>query len=160
MGFDVEGFSSAKATARTMDVPVADLRDWFGPEDAAVWRVRGLTANELVRADAAKESMKREGALVDALAAGSRGDIVRNLQAMLGRGDDVEPDMARRVEILRAGSLEPECTTQLAVRLAEHFPVVFFQLSNAILTLTGQGSDVEKKPRPSGETPASEPPPP
>jgi hypothetical protein len=114
-------------------------------------------ANEIVKADAAKAALQREGALLEALASGAHGKIVAELQSVLGRGDDVQPDLARRIEILVAGSVEPVCETALAVRLAEHFPVVFFQLTNAILTLTGRGSDVEKKPRSSGPIPVSAP---
>jgi hypothetical protein len=57
-----------------------------------------------------------------------------------------------------AGSVEPACSMELAVRLAEHYPVIFFQLSNRILELTGQGSDAEKKPPSSGPIPESEAP--
>lgn len=158
MGFAADRFVSARAQARTESIAVPDLKDWFEPDEPPVWVVRGLSANDLVRADAAKESRRRESALVEALQSGAHGEIVRNLQAVLGRGDEVEPDMARRVEILVAGSVDPACSVELAVRLGEHFPVVFFQLTNAILTLTGRGSDVEKKPQPSGPTPPSEAP--
>jgi hypothetical protein len=159
MAFDADRFLSTPLIARTQEVRVPDLRAFFGDADEPVWTVRQLTANEISRADAAKARMGRESALAAALVSGTKGDIVRELQATLGRGDDVEPDMARRIEMLRAGSVDPPCSTELAVRIAEHYPVVFFQLTNAILTLTGQGSDVEKKPKPSGPSPESEPPP-
>jgi len=155
MGFCAESFVSARAQARTESVSVPDLAEWFSPGEPPVWVVRGLSANDLVRADAAKDARRRESALVEALQSGAHAEIVRNLQAMLGRGDEIQPDMARRLELLVAGSVEPVCSVEMAVRLGEHFPVVFFQLTNAILTLTGRGSDVEKKPQSSGPTPAS-----
>jgi len=158
MGFAADKFVSARVQARTETVPVPDLADWFEPGEPPVWVVRGLSANDLVRADAAKDARRRESALVEALQSGAHAEIVRNLQAMLGRSDDVQPDMARRLELLVAGSVEPTCSVELAVRLGEHFPVVFFQLTNTILTLTGRGSDVEKKPSGSTATPASKPP--
>jgi len=41
----------------------------------------------------------------------------------------------------------------VAVKLAETFPTVFYQLTNAITNLTGQGAEVGK-PKRSGKTPA------
>lgn len=153
MGFDSRGFLGAALSARTEDVRVPDLAPWFG-ESEPVWTVRGLDANEIVRSDAAKTRLTRESALAEALRSGGRLEIVREVQEALGRTPaDVEPDTARRIEILCAGSVDPACDMETAVKLAATFPVVFFQLTNAILTLTGRGSDAEKKPRSSGATP-------
>ncbi len=158
MGFQTEAFGGAALAPRTREVPVPELAAWFDEGAPAVWRVRGLTANEVARANEAASRYKREEALAAALVAGRHGDLVRELQAALGRSDEVEPDVARRLEMLTAGSVEPAIGLPVAVRLAEHYPTVFYSLSNAILQLTGQGSDVEKKPARSTATPASEPP--
>ena len=39
----------------------------------------------------------------------------------------------------------PTCDLEMARLLNEHHGVILFNLSNIILGLTGQGSDVEKK---------------
>ena len=45
----------------------------------------------------------------------------------------------------------------VAVRLVENFPTVFWNLTNKILSLTGQGAELGK-PKPSGKTRKSTPP--
>jgi hypothetical protein len=156
MGFDATKFAQAPLSQRTEDVPVADLAAWFGEGEPAVWRVRGLNANEVQRAASAKERLGREAAMLDAITAGSRAEMAEELARILGRHhEDVEPETARRMEILIAGSVDPECTLEIAGRLAEHFPITFITLTNKILALTGQGSEVEKKPSSSGAITAS-----
>lgn len=154
MGFDAGKFSSAKLAPRTQDVPVPDLAAWFG-DDKPVWTVRGLTGNEVAKARQASESRRRESAFAAALANGSKSELIAEVQAAIGRGDDVEPDLARRLEMLTLGSVEPACTLDVAVRLAEHFPTTFYQLTDRILQLTGLGSDVQKKQKRSTEMSAS-----
>ena len=138
------------------DVP--ELAEWFG-EDKAVWRVRGLSANEIQRSADAKIRLTRESALVDALSSGSRQDMAEELARVLGRkADDVEPEVGRRMELLIAGSVEPICNLELAGKLADAFPIPFINITNAILSLTGQGAEAKKKPTASGKTQASKAP--
>ena len=157
--FDRSGFLQAKLSARVRDVLVPELAEWFtgGDASAAHWTVRGLTANELAKVNEAETRNRRESALVEALASGSRAEIVEEMQHALGRGKDTRPDLARRLEMLVHGAIEPTCDEELAVKLAEAFPTQFFQLTNAILELPGRGSAAEKKPIDSGETQKSAP---
>jgi hypothetical protein len=158
MPFSAEKFARASITHRTREVKVPELADFYGGGEDPVWLVRGLSANEVAKSERAKTSHRLEESLVEALKSGSQGEIVRNLQTMLGRSaDQVEPDTARRIEILAAGSVEPACSVEIAVRIAETHPVVFYTLTNAILELTGKGGEIAKKPKRSGETPPSEP---
>jgi hypothetical protein len=153
MPFDSEAFSAAALRQRTKDVPVPELAAWFPDGEQPVWRVRAVGASDFARANQAAESRKRGEAFLEALAGGVHAEMVRELQALVGRDrTTIEPDIARRIELVIAGSLDPICDEGMAVRLAEHFPVVLYSLSNAILTITGQGSDVEKKPGRSGGT--------
>jgi hypothetical protein len=154
-GFNAGKFNSAVLAPRTQDVPVPDLAAWFDDSDP-VWRVRGLTANEIAKTRVAGEARRRESAFAAALATGSKSEIIAEVQHAIGRSDSVEPDLARRLEMLTLGSVDPLCPLDVAVRLAEHFPTVFYQLTDRILTLTGLGSDVEKKPKRSTEKPESE----
>ena len=78
------------------------------------------------------------------------------IKAMGLASEDVPGDISRRIEMLAAGSVAPQLgadNRDVAVKLAENFPTVFYQLSNAILSLTGQGAE-PGKPKRSGKTPA------
>lgn len=157
-GFNASGFMQAKLTPRTNSVPVPALADWFGGDAAsAAWTVRGLTGNELARVNEAEQRNRKESALIEALADGSKSEIVGEMQRVLGRTNDTQPDIARRLELLTLGSVDPECSEELAVRLCERYPVAFYELTNAVLELTGRGSETEKKPVPSTETRKSAP---
>lgn len=158
MEFDAQGFLQAKLAPRTRTVSVPALAEWFGGDtEQAMWLVRSLTANELAKINEAEARNRREGALLEAISSGSRSEIVEEMQHALGRGKDTRPDLARRLEMLTLGSVEPECSEELAVRLAEKYPVQFFELTNAVLDLTGRGSESEKKQEGSGAIQKSEP---
>ena len=158
MAFDANRFLQAKLSARTRTVKVPALAEWFGDDaDKAEWIVRGLSANELAKVNEAEARNRRADALAEAMTDGSRSEIVKELQYALGRGKDTRPDLARRLEMLTLGSVEPKCLEEVAVRLAEKFPTQFFELTNAVLELTGRGSETEKKSPSSGETKKSKP---
>lgn len=151
--FDNKAFMRAKFRPRTKDVPVPELSEFFPGINKTTWTVRGLVANELARARDAKTKNQNVVALATALVQGNSEEKVRELKAALGYGDNVHHDVAYRIELLSMGSVEPECPTDLAVRVAERFPVTFWELSSAVLELTGQGQEnAAKKPAPSGKT--------
>lgn len=152
---DLQKFLSAPLAPRQSTVDVPELAAWFGKEPAA-WTVRGLTAAELSRANqAADRGLDNARAMVAALAGdGDKASAIR--QAMGLSNDDVPGDISRRIEMLAAGSVAPLLggdNRDVAVKLAETFPTVFYQLTNAITNLTGQGAEVGK-PKRSGKTPA------
>lgn len=160
MGFDTDGFLRAELVQRRECVAVPELAAFFSADDQAptqppTWTVRAISAGEIARADAAKHRHSREAALAQALAGGSAAAVIRELQGAMGRDPaQTEPDLARRLEILAAGSLDPPCSLELGSKLATHYPSVFYKLTNTILTLSGRGSDAEKKPSSSGPTAA------
>ena len=149
MPFNTAGFLQANWQHRTQEVAVPELAAWFGDGEPAVFVVRSLTANEVARANAAAQAHRREAALAEALTSGSKSEIVGAVQAALGRGPDLDPDIPRRMEMLVAGCVSPTVDLEFARLLQEHHGVILFNLTNVILSLTGQGSDVEKKPVPS-----------
>ena len=144
MAFDVKKFEQARLVPRSKTVAVDELKEWFCG-DPAEWSVRGLTANEIARANEAELNNRRVSAIAEAIANGSRKEIVDEIMAATGRGKGTQPDLARRLAILEMGSVEPECSEEMAVKLGQTFPTQFFLLTNAILELTGLGSEVEKK---------------
>ena len=152
---DIQKFLNAALQPRQQDMPVPDLQGWFPPGKDAVWTVRGLTAAELARANQAAESgLDNVRAMVAAMAGdGEKAQAIR--KAMGLSSEDVPSDISRRIEMLAAGSVAPLLgadNRDVAVKLAETFPTVFYQLSNAILALTGQGAE-PGKPKRSGKTP-------
>lgn len=153
MTMDIQAFLNAALQPRQETVPVPELSEWFPGE--AVWVVRGLTAAELGRANQAAESgMENVRALVAAMA--GDGDKAAAIRSALGlSNEDVPTDVSRRIEMLAAGSVSPVVGAEnrdVAVKLAETFPTTFYNLTNKIINLTGQGAEPGKQRR-SGTTP-------
>lgn len=147
MSFKAKDFLKQQFTARTEKVSVPDLADWF--EGDAVWTVRGLSASEFARCQEAEAKRSNIGIFCNALqlSAENRAD----LQKLLGTSGDVPGDIARRLEMLVIASVDPVIDMLVAIRLADAFGVVFYQLTNKILELTGQGKIAEVKQKPSGD---------
>lgn len=159
MSFDLNRFRQAALAPRQASVPVPDLRYFFSEGEEPVWIVRGLTGEEIARAN---ESNQRSGliaAAVQALAnaASAKSDRVESLQTLIGYGTDVPIDLAKRFDHLTWCSVDPVIDRDMAVRLFASYPIVAYQLTNRILELTGEGPDVGKSP-PSTATPELSPP--
>lgn len=160
MEFDANKFASASFKRREEDVPVPDLRDWFKglkEDDKPVWRVRGLTGEELARVNEASARNRNKNAVIDALNSDKAEKITDAIKELMGTSERVPDDLARRIEMLTIGSVAPECTHQVAVKLAEAYPVEFYDLTTKITTLTGLGSEPGKPKRSSGNPPSSSP---
>ena len=152
---DLQKFLQAALAPRQATVAVPELAAWFGKEPSE-WVVRGLSAAELARANqAADKGQDNVRAMVQALAGdGDKAAAIRNAMGL--SSEDVPADISRRIEMLAAGSVNPLLgpdNRDVAVKLAETFPTVFYQLTNAITNLTGQGAEPGKSRR-SGKTPA------
>ena len=152
MSFDLERFRSAQLGPREADVRVQDLAHWFADGAPPVWRVRGLTGEEIARSNEASQRHETIASAVEAFAAASGGDKAGALSELIGYSGSVPADLAKRFDHLVFGSIEPKIDREIAVRLFKDYPVVGFHLTNRILELTGLGPDVGKLP-PSGETP-------
>ncbi|CAO1663536.1 Phage XkdN-like tail assembly chaperone protein, TAC [Halomonas sp. NYA30] len=160
MEFDANKFASASFKRREEDVPVPDLRDWFKgtkENETPVWRVRGLAGEELARVNEAQARNRNKNAVIDALSSEKAAHVTDAIRELIGTGSSVPDDLARRIEMLTIASVTPECSHQVAVKLAEAFPVEFYDLTNKITTLTGLGSEPGKPKRSSG-SPASKSP--
>ena len=154
MKFDAKKFLKTKFTQRTHPVPVPDLRQFFPEGEEAVWIVRGLTGQELGRADAAADNQKSITALVSGLTSDSSKEKAQAIKDLLGIGGNTPAAIVKRIEQLIIGSVDPECTRDLAVKLCETYPVEFLTITNKIVELTGQGQ-IPGKSQPSGATQAS-----
>lgn len=151
MGFDALRFEAAQFAPRTKPVPVPDLAHFFGPGEPAIWTVRGLNSNQLHAAQEAGKRNTNIEAILEAIA--KTGDQVQAVRAALGIGSGTPGEIARRLELLVAGSVDPVITLTTAVKLAETFPVEFMTLTNEISVLTGQGFDLVKPIAASPQTP-------
>jgi hypothetical protein len=156
MSFDAKKFLKTKWQPRTEDYPVPDLAAFFPEGTPAVWLVRGLTGQELGRAAEAADRNKSVAAILEGLVSADMKEKAESVRNLLGIGGDAPADIAKRIEHLTLGSVDPPCTQELAVRLCEVFPIEFYQLTNKIMELSGKGQ-MPGKPQPSGATAASGP---
>ena len=145
MAFNVEKFERAEFVPRTKRVAVPNLAQFFDKGEAPEWEVRGLTANELQKAVTAKQTGKLVDEIVKAI--DSSGDVAKELQKKLGLGKEVPSEVAKRLEMLVAGSVNPSITLSAAVKFAENFCVDFIALTNEITELTGMGFEYVQKPK-------------
>lgn len=155
---DLDKFLGESFVPRTATIEVPELSVFFAEGEATEWTVKGLTAAELARANqAAERGQDNVRALVEAMA--GTGDKAEALRKTLGISEkDVPGDISRRIELLTAGSVSPalgQSRRDVAVKLGETFPTVFYQLTNKILSLTGEGSELGKL-KPSGSSKKSE----
>lgn len=158
MEFDIQKFTAQAFQPREHEIAVPALAAWFkgaakkdeaGNDLPPAWKVRGLTGAELARCNEAQQRNRNRAAIAEGLA-GSDDKIAGAIKEILGTGSAVPDDIAKRIEMLVLGSVEPACTHQVAVKLADAFPVEFYEITTAIVRLTGQGGEPGKPKRSSG----------
>ena len=151
MAFDTRSFINAEFVQRTEAVNVPGLAKWFTGEP--LWVVRGLTASELSKTLDSSNRQRSIDSIIKSIAQNE--SVVNELRQTLGLTNDTPQDIVKRLEQLTIASIDPVIDFTVAVRLAESFPIEFYQLTNAIIALTGMGMDLKKSPT-SGETTLSE----
>lgn len=149
---DLDRFLGASFLPREATIAVPELSNFFG-EETPEWTIRGLTSAELARANEISDRMPGNiRALVDSLTGdGDKAEAIRKIVGL--PTSEVPADVSRRIEMLATGSVSPELgesRRDVAVRLAETFPTVFYNLTNRILSLTGQGAELGKRKRSGG----------
>lgn len=155
MSFNVKKFEKAKFAHVIEEVPVPDLKEFFDEGEPAVWKVRGLTGQELGRANEAAERSKNIGAIVDGLVSDRSKDKSDAIRDLLGLNQYNTPDdISKRIAFLQYGSVDPICTEEMAIKLCTVKGVEFFALTNKIVALTGIGQTVGKQ-NPCGKTEVS-----
>lgn len=166
MEFDLDKFSGTDFNAREEDVAVPDLADFFkgkatkgedGKDQPPVWRVRGLSGSELARVNEAQTRNRDRNAIAQGLLSGKDEKVTEAVRALVGGGDDVPDDIAKRLEMLVIASVKPEISHPVAVKLSETFPIEFYQLTSKITQLTGLGAEPGKPKRSSGRKTSEQP---
>lgn len=131
-------------TPRTGEFKSETLRRIFPEGVEPVIKIRQLTLTELVKVREADDQMTAVKEMVEALAGAAGNERTEALKRALGLGDEV-PSAAKKAHIIISlGTVEPQIDLESAVYLGEYFPVEASQLSQAILTLTGQGAELGK----------------
>ena len=139
MAFNTEKFGQSSFSHRMEDIPVPGLSVFFEDDEPAIWQVRGLTGHELAKVNEAVKLNKDVGSILSGISSELHSEKIDSIKEVLGLGDNTPDDLVRRISSLRYGSVIPEITQEIAVRLADSFPTTFFQLTNKIFELTGEG---------------------
>ena len=151
-GFDVNKFLNSNLSPRTERVSVSGLAPFFPEGEEPLWEIRGLTASEIAKGNEAASKNKNVDSIVKAITSNSSNEKVKEFRKAFGVSDDVPADVVKRIEQLVMGSVSPSVDTQLAVKIADAFPIEFYDLTNKILRLSGMGMELAmEKPVPSGE---------
>ena len=138
-GFMLDQFREAKFVVRTEAVPLPALRDFFPEGAAPAFVVRALTAIEVQKAN---DAATRQGALDSVVKAiATQKEQVEAIRKSLGMTQDAPGELVKRMEMLVQGSVEPKLNHADVVKLSASFPVEFYELTNCITKLTGQGAD-------------------
>ena len=139
MAFDNKAFMKQQFEARTDDVRVSELSEWFAEGDEPLFKVRGLTFEELNKADNAAENSKAMLNLVAQLQTKDGAAIAEGIKDAFGIGKDTPANMIKRINHLVMGCVSPEIDEEFAVKLANTYPIEFTQITNKIIELTGKG---------------------
>ena len=155
--FRSDQIGAAPLVFRTQEVPVPELPDaWFDGDK--VITVRQLSGNELAMVQGAEQSRDLRAALGEAIASGSLPEIVAATRNATGRGDEIVPVYARKLETVRLGVVsDPPLDDSQVVEIGEKYAVTLDRLYLTISALTGKGAEAAKKPAASTPTPASKP---
>ena len=164
--FDLAAFRKAKFQQREQDVPLSGLTAaGFGGYDGegddatpkpVVFRVRGLTSQELAKAEQESDNSQLMAKVAERLA-GSESEKVQALIDGLGLGDDTPRALTKKLMHVQMAVVSQDLKLQDVVRIADAFPTDFLELSNQIYNLTGKGKVAQVKRKPSGKTTASKP---
>lgn len=144
MGFDADKFMGAQFKPREATIKLSALASFFSDGSEPEFTVRGLTGSEFARVQEAPQRYKTMDAIVEGIMTGSRSDAVQAARAMVGLDGEVPGEAVKRIEMLVIGSVEPKLDRPSVVRLAQAFAIEFWQLTNTITVLTGQGHEVGK----------------
>jgi len=140
MSFDINKFETTTFKERTFDVKVPELKDFYAEDEKAIWQVRGLTGEELAIVNEAISTNQNLSALVSAITSKVTEEKIQAIKEAMGLpSDSVPTDIVRRISMLVQGSTNPECSQELAVKIARVHPTVFFKITNKIIELTGIG---------------------
>lgn len=141
--FLADQFEAAKFEARTETMTIPALAEFFSDGAAPEFVVRGLSASELQRSIEAGTRQNAIETVVKAIS--SQKDQVETIRKALGLASDTPGEIAKRMEMLVQGCVRPTLTHAVVAKLAEVCPIEFYDITNKIVNLTGQGGSRVKQ---------------
>jgi hypothetical protein len=161
--FDAKAFMEAKFERRVQDFPVPVLKSWFPKKEKPVWKIQSLNGKEIGLANEwAEKSGDLKTKIVTALTTANSPEVARKISDLMGNTEDKSLEFAKRIYYLHYGIRPgpfsgeegaPACPLDMAVKICDQFPILFLNITTAILNLSGEGAISEKKLKPSGTTP-------
>jgi len=139
MAFNTDRFDQAQFSVRTIDIKVPELVIFFDEGEDAVWQVRGLTGHELSKVNEAVKMNKDVASILSGITSELNSDKIDAIKESLGLSSNAPDDLVRRIATLKAGSVAPNLSQELCVKLSDAFPTLFYLLTNKIFELTGEG---------------------
>lgn len=141
MAFDTNAFDLAAFTQPTKKIPVPELQSFFAEDESPEFEIRGLTGNELAIVNEEVETASKTKILIEAIVGGTDQGLKSGIETFLNKGGVTPSDLVRRFKMLQFGSIPP-LPEQVCVKLANAKPTTFYRITNEIIRLTGEGSDV------------------
>jgi hypothetical protein len=144
-GFLIDKFSRAKFERRTEIVKIDNetLKEFFEKDQEPVFIIQNLNAAELNISIEAELKNKSIDNVIKALSKNS--DQVAGIRKTLGISSDVPSELAKRIEMMVFGCVNPKIDHAVAVKFAENFPMEFYDITNKIANLTGTGGSLVKQ---------------
>jgi len=105
----------------------------------------------LAKVNEAIKLNKDVGSILSGISSELHSEKIDAIKETLGINDTSPDDLVRRISALRFASVSPEITQEIAVKLADSFPTIFYLLTNKIFGLTGEGKTLGES-KASGET--------
>jgi len=140
--FNVEAFRTADLKMREKLVPVPSLPDKFFAEGAKKeFKLRMLTGDELAACAEAVQLAAQTRMLLEKMLSGSSKERIQAVCDASGFGDAIKPETVRKMNIVKYALVDPALPFEDVVRLQQFYPLVFSELANEAIILTGMGAD-------------------
>ena len=144
--FNSTAFDQARFTVREGEISLAALKPFFGEEEP-VFKCKMLNSEELARAEESSNSQQMLHDLMTKMLSGTATDKATAIAEAAGiTSDEVPASVRKMIEYVLLGVVEPQLSRDQVVKISVNYPVEFKQLFNKIMTLTGEGAEVEVKP--------------
>lgn len=139
MAFDLKKYRSEKFKDRTKEIPVPALKKWFDNGDKPVFVVKGLEGEDLFQVRNAVNRNKNLEEIISQLVSEDIGEKVEAALKAIGIGEELPDDYVRRLHTVKLGMVKPKFTFEDVKLIAKRHAIIFTNLSEEIMALTGMG---------------------
>lgn len=148
MPIDTNAFLNTTFVPREADIPVPGLLPWSDDGEIPVWKVRGLTGQQWWKCKESVDNRKDIVSVISNFIGGDSNEVTAALKERFC--SESASDLAFRIEILVAASIDPVCNRELAARFCRSFLAEFKSVTEEIIKISWQGH-LPGKPEPFGE---------